>query len=424
MKTTSTIRLNAELFLGILSIVLIPINKHLVVVVMSFWFLIALINFFINFSKQKQSFAFNKRQLCFFVFPIFYAIHLIGLIYTTNFDYAFFDLEIKLSMLLIPLTLWLRSDFYSDKQNHLIRALVYGSLISFVINIIHAVINYHIKPDIIYFFYGELSPIHPSYMSLYISLALISIIYLGVKTITFNAKRAQLMGIILFITLLIYLFLLSSKAGIITFILTILIFITAQYIHRIRAKYLITLVLVIIIVPIFLINSVPKVKYRFQGMITAVEHADEANIDSQESSMERVAIFITSSKLAYHKLPWGMGTGDTKDEIIENYKRLGSQTINERYLNAHNQYLQTTIALGIPGLIALLTIIAFGFKIAIKKKNILFLSFMILISINMFFESMLEQQAGVIFITLFFTLFCIWEKPKLNNQEKSVYGKW
>ena len=133
--------------------------------------------------------------------------------------------------------------------------------------------------------------------------------------------------------------------------------------------------------------------------------------------MERIAIYVTSTKLAYHKLPWGVGTGDTKDEIIENYKKLGSKTINERYLNAHNQYLQTTITLGILGLTSLLLILAGGFRYAIKKRNVLFFSFLILISLNMFFESMLEQQAGVIFITLFFTLFCIWEKPKLNNQE-------
>ena len=317
--------LKLELLFGCLSIFLIPINKHLVTIVMLFWLFSSILNFIIEKINNKSKLTFSKKHIPLFLIPLFYLIHIFGLSYTSNFVYGFFDLEVKLSMLLIPLTLWLRSDFYSDKQNHLIRALVYGSLISFVINIIHAVINYHIKPDIIYFFYGELSPIHPSYMSLYISLALISIIYSGAKTITFNAKRAQLMGIIIFITLLIYLFLLSSKAGIITFILTILVFITSQYLHKIKVKYLITLALVIIIVPIFLINSVPKVKYRFQGMISAIEHASDANLDSQESSMERVAIFITSSKFAYQNLPWGVGTGDTKDEIIENYRKLGVQ---------------------------------------------------------------------------------------------------
>ncbi len=418
MNTTNSIRLKTELFLGILGIALIPINKHAVVIVMSFWFLIALINFFINLTLQKEFLTINKWQLCFLAFPIFYAIHLTGLVYSTNFDYAFFDLEIKLSMLLVPLTLWLRSDFYADKQNHLIRALVYGSLISFIINLINAFIKYNIKPDIIYFFYAELSPIHPSYMSLYLSVALISIIYTGSKTITFNAKHAKFIGILIFSILLIYLFLLSSKAGIITFILTILIFITTKYFHKIRVKYLIMIALTIIIAPILLIYSVPKVKYRFEGMITAIAHTNEANIDSQESSMERVAILKISTQFAIKNLPWGVGTGDTKDKITENYKKLGSKSINERYLNAHNQYLQTTIALGILGLASLLLILVAGFRIAFKKKDLLFFSFLILIIFNMLFESMLEQQAGVIFIALFYSLFCIWEGVDLKTQNR------
>jgi len=412
--------LKLELIFGCASIFLIPINKHLVTIFMSFWFLFALINFFSSLKFQKLTLAFNKKLLPFLVFPILYVVHLFGLLYTSNFNYAFFDLEIKLSMFLIPLTLWLRSDFYSNKQNLIIQSLIYGSLISFIINIIHAYFKYRIKPDIIYFYYAELSPIHPSYMSLYISLALIGILYLGSKAISFNVKRGQAIGIILFIILLIYLFLLSSKGGIMIFTFSILIYITAQYIHKIRIKYLIGISLIIIIAPIFLINSVPKVKYRFQGMISAVKHANEANLDSQESSMERVAIFATSSKFAYQCLPFGVGTGDTKDEITKNYKNLGSKTMDERYLNAHNQYLQTTITLGIFGLASLLLILVSGFRDAIKKKNLLFFIFMILISFNMLFESMLEQQAGVIFITLFYTFFCIWDKPKLNNQGKSV----
>jgi len=415
MKQITNYKYSLELLLGIFSIIMIPINKHAVVVMMSFWLLVNLINFFSNFRKNSQKLVCGKKLWPFMIFPIFYSIHLIGLIYTTNFDYAFFDLEIKLSMLLIPMAIWLRSTFYSDKQNHFLRAIIYGTLLSFMINILRAGVNYHHTPDLTYFFYTGLSPIHPSYMALYVSFALISILYLGFKKTAFDLKCAQGLGIIIFILLLIYLFLLSSKAGIIVFTVTLFMFIIARYAHKAKTKHLITAIVIVILVPILAICSIPTVKGRFQAMISAVEHARDANLDSQESSMERVAIFITSSKFAYHTLPWGVGTGDTKDEIIENYRKLGSKTINDRYLNAHNQYLQTTITLGILGLASLFLILVGGFRYAIKKRNVLFFSFLILIGLNMLFESMLEQQAGVIFITLFFTLFCIWEKPKLNN---------
>lgn len=119
--------------------------------------------------------------------------------------------------------------------------------------------------------------------------------------------------------------------------------------------------------------------------------------------------------MSVDNLPWGVGTGDVKDEITKYYLSKGSKIITTQYLNAHNQFAQTTIALGIPGLSVLLSFFAFGFITAYRKRDIIFLCFLLLMSIQMLFESMLEQQAGVIFITLFFTFFCLWDKPELNN---------
>ena len=171
------------------------------------------------------------------------------------------------------------------------------------------------------------------------------------------------------------------------------------------------------LIPAILINSVPTIKGRFQAMITAIKNPSDASLDSNESSMERIAILKTSTQFALKNLPWGVGTGDIKDEISKNYKQLGSITINELYLNPHNQFLQTTISLGILGLLSLLAILISGFRIAIKKKNVLLFSFVLLISLHFLFESMLEQQAGVVFITLFYSLFCIWDGNDLDSKE-------
>lgn len=403
-----------ELLLGCFSILLIPIHKQAVVIVMLLWLLVSLINFSIECVKRE--FHFNKKYISLLAFPIFYVVHLIGLIYTTNFDYAFFDLEIKLSMLLIPLALWLRSEIYIDKQKQIFRSLIFGSLISFGINLVRATIHYHDTADLGSFFYTGLSPIHPSYMALYISVALLSIIYLGPRKIAFNLKYGKSIGIAMFVVLLSYLFLLSSKAGIITFTITIIVFITAQYVRRVKPLHLIVIILMIGLIPAILINSVPTIKGRFQAMITAIKNPSDASLDSNESSMERIAILKTSTQFALKNLPWGVGTGDIKDEISENYKQLGSITINELYLNPHNQFLQTTISLGILGLLSLLAILISGFRIAIKKKNVLFFSFVLLISLHFLFESMLEQQAGVVFITLFYSLFCIWDGNDLDKR--------
>jgi len=409
---------NFELLLGVLSVFLIPLNKHFVTIALCLWFLVSLYKMFSHNDKIKFISIFNRNKLPILLFPIFYIIHLFGLLYTENYNYAFFDLEIKLSMFVIPLIILMRYDFYTNKQNYFLKALIFGCLVSFLINIIIAFINYYKQPLIAHFFYTNLSAIHPSYMALYVSTSLIIVLFLGYNKIIFSNKIAKVFGIIIFIILFIYLLLLSSKAGIIAFTIAVTVYFVNLLARKIKAKYIILIALLSIISPFLLLNFIPSVKDRFQAMNNAIINSSEASIDSEESSMERVAIFVTSSKFAYNCLPWGVGTGDTKDKIIENYKKMGSQTVNERYLNPHNQYLHSTITLGVFGLFVLLLIVIVGFRIAIKNKSVLFLSFIILISLNMLFESMLEQQAGVIFIALFYSLFIVWSNDKSFSNNK------
>jgi O-antigen ligase len=406
--------LKFEILFGCCSIFLIPINKHLVTIIILFWLLFSIINFVIDRINNKSKIIFSKKHIPLLFIPIFYLLHIVGLSYTSNFEYGFFDLEVKLSMILIPILLLLRYDFYKKKQLVLFQSLIFGSLSSFFINITLASIHYYSHPDIAFFFYTFLTAIHPSYVALYVSLSIFGLLLIGGKQIFFNVKKSLLFGVITFIILLIYLFLLSSKAGIIIFIIALIIFLVIRLLHKIKVKFIVLISTLIIIFFGIIIHFTPSIQNRFQPMINAVMNSNEANLNSGESSMERVAIYITSTKLAYQKLPWGVGTGDTKDEITANYKKSGSNTINEKYLNAHNQYLQTTITLGLLGLASLFLILVGGFRFAIKKKNLLFFSFLILISLNMLFESMLEQQAGVIFITLFYSFFCIWEGKELR----------
>ena len=172
----------------------------------------------------------------------------------------------------------------------------------------------------------------------------------------------------------------------------------------------------ILIIPFIIINQIPSVSMRFKDLSNTLKDSKDANIDSQYGSLARMAIIQSMYHLSIDNLPWGVGTGDIKDKITKYYVSKGSKTITTQYLNAHNQFAQSTIALGIPGLVFLFGFIVMGLITAYRKRNLIFLSFILLISIHMLFESMLEQQAGVIFITLFYALFCIWEKNRSSKQ--------
>lgn len=408
-------RQKMELYLGLLSIFLIPINKHLVIFSMLGWFVATLTNLTIDII-QKQKIEIDKKTLIpILILPCFYILHIIGLAYSSNSEYGFFDLEVKLSMILIPIIILIRTSVYRDKQKLIFLSLILGVLFSFIFNITNAYLNYLADGNILNFYYCLLSPsLHPSYIAFYVGVSLIALIYY--KTQLFNSGKIIRVAfpILATIILLTYLFMLSSKAGIISFAIALSLYASIRIAQRIKPIFAIIAGIIILIIPFIVINQIPSLSMRFKEMSNSIKNSKKATIDSEYGSIARMAIIQSTYHMSVENLPWGVGTGDIKDEITKYYVSKGSKTITSQYLNAHNQFAQTTIALGIPGLSILLSFFAFGLITAYRKRNIIFLSFLIMLSIQMLFESMLEQQAGVIFITLFYSFFCIWKGKELR----------
>ncbi len=410
-------RQKIELYLGLLSIFLIPINKHWVIFSLFGWFVVSLANLTIDLI-QKQTIVIDKKSIApMLILPCFYILHIIGLSYTSNMEYGLFDLEVKMSMMLIPIIILVRSTIYKEKQRWMLQSLTSGILVSFFINITNAYINYLANGKILNFFYCDLSPsLHPSYMSLYIGVSIIALIYYNIEFFQFRKKIGIIMTISTIVILLGYLLMLSSKAGIISFAVVGSLYFAIRIAKKTKPMYAIIAGIFILIIPFIIINQIPSVSMRFKDLSNTLKDSKDANIDSQYGSLARMAIIQSMYHLSIDNLPWGVGTGDIKDEITKYYISKGSKTITTQYLNAHNQFAQSTIALGIPGLVFLFGFIVMGLITAYRKRNLIFLSFILLISIHMLFESMLEQQAGVIFITLFYALFCIWKGKRTSKQ--------
>lgn len=72
--------------------------------------------------------------------------------------------------------------------------------------------------------------------------------------------------------------------------------------------------------------------------------------------------------------------------------------------NAHNQFSDTIIAVGVVGLILLLLFFIFPVYLCIKNKtfDVVFVSLLITIAFNCMFESIFERQMGIMFFTFFF----------------------
>ena len=76
-------------------------------------------------------------------------------------------------------------------------------------------------------------------------------------------------------------------------------------------------------------------------------------------------------------------------------------------LNSHNQFIDTTISIGILGLLSLLSYLIVPIILSIKNRqyNFAFLLFLFMIAFNSVFEAVFESQTGILFFNFIFCMF-------------------
>ena len=99
----------------------------------------------------------------------------------------------------------------------------------------------------------------------------------------------------------------------------------------------------------------------------------------------------------------GLGNGDTKEALTEKYNELGYNKAAELRLNAHNQYLETFLALGISGFLVLSVLLFAPLFFSHGNLDFLLRFFIFIFAVNFLFESMFNTQAGMIFFMFFYS---------------------
>lgn len=101
--------------------------------------------------------------------------------------------------------------------------------------------------------------------------------------------------------------------------------------------------------------------------------------------------------------PLGCDYNSVKENLAE--YQIIDHTIKYE-LNAHNQFSDTIIAVGLMGLMLLILFFVYPVYLWIKNKNfdVVFFSLLIIIAFNSLFESVFERQMGIMFFVFFYFL--------------------
>ena len=356
-----------------------------------------------------------------FLLSVLFLLYFLGMSYSTNKQYGWFDLEIKFSLLLFPLLFSTIDDSLDQKQiNQILKTFVAGCFTGSIMLLIHAFQAYGETGRMDSFAYTKLSwYFHSSYMSMYLLFAisiLLCFIIVRWQMIPWFGKAGIILLLLWFFIFIIFL---SSKAGFIGLFSVITLYVLIlgfRYRRWLTAAGVLTATVLLFFFALevfpFAFHRISEAGHDLTGQVQNTEHGSSIG--------DRIGVWKACSGIIGQNLLFGVGTGDVKDELLNAYKADNIQAALESKLNAHNQYLQTFVTLGIPGFLVLLTMILQPAWISVKRNHYIFFSFLLLFAINIMVESMLEVQQGVIFYAFFNTLL-FWSMIKGDKQTTHLH---
>lgn len=392
-------------FFPVLFCFCLPFGSLILSALIIAWTVISLLN--INPQKIKEGLLNRNLWLMY----LFFFLTLVSAFTSSNKQEASSSIEIKLSFILFPYLLFCFS-WPIDLLKRCLASFVSGCFFACLYLIARAtVFAFNGQPE--YFFYTLFSDfIHASYFAMYLILA-IAIVILFYKN-WYSGQKNILYSAYFFVSVFVAtIFLCSSKLGMISFFICLPLIILFQWRATLSLKRIFILAGVVLILLVAAVKIFPHAFERF-NLLTGMS-LQTIDKTSSESTTVRILIWEQAVQIIKHNFVTGTGVGDANDQLYAAYKENGLTGAFEHKFNAHNQFLQTFIGLGVIGFILLLMLTLGQFIKALRTKNFMLFLFSLLILLNFMVESMLQTAAGVLFFAFFFCLFNLTDQKKLSG---------
>ncbi len=360
------------------------VNRHV-------WLLLSvyLVNLLaLTYSNNKQE-GVNLlvRQLAVFLFPVLFALSHIDLAKYRRQLVCIFGISCTLTVLYL---------YYDALKTIVVFKLPLASL--FTVNFMNH--NFSLPVGI-----------HATYLSVYIAFSIIAFL-----AIPLQEKAVEYKWVYIVATLILFagLVQLSSRAVFIAFLLIInLVLPFMLFTGKSRWRFFFSAVFVSALL-LLMINSVDSFRTRYVSelktdltdKVTIIE-----NTEPRLARWEAILELVKASPLV------GYGNGAENDLLKEKYFKKGLYISYLNEFNTHNQYLATLLKTGIAGLLLFLFVLYTGYSAAIKRRDVLFMSFMIMITVVSLSENILDLNKGIFFYSFFFSMLLLFPDPGLFKKQ-------
>lgn len=246
--------------------------------------------------------------------------------------------------------------------------------------------------------FSEPIHMHATFFSMQLALALVSLVTALLNEYRFYRRLFYLACVALLAAGLIQL---SSKSVCIALLVIVNIAVPYFLLQGAKRRKFVLISASLSVLLVSGIFSSTNFRTRFVTEFTRDLSLDKSG-DVLDSRVERWKVALELIGKAPLK---GYGAGSETALLHDSFfdHKLYSSFLNN--LNSHNQYLSFLMKSGIAGLLVYIATLAFGFNRAFLKKDLLFFTFMAIITAVSFSENFLDVDKGIIYYAFFFSFF-------------------
>ncbi len=337
-----------------------------------------------------------------------YLMYALSLLYSFEGDATIRRFETALSLLLIPVFFLILSAtktpiFKKEIQLQFYKLFYFSAIIlSLVLFIYIGTLGFYSNFDNYEFCMSQIDRKlpwlndHPIYISISLSIAILF------SVVLMKQLKAQGKNIYPYLLgsgfLAFTLFFLSRKGLIVALMISVVVLVITLF--KTNKKTIIYSLLIVFLAGVMAF-LLPSNKKRFKELFDPQTYTTR---NETNSTNNRIQIYKCAVELIKEKPLFGHGVGKDRVALNTCYKE-NLYYLFENNFNTHSQYLSVATKIGLVGLFIFVLCLGYYVKLAITKKDWLFLSILSLYLLVFLFENVLERQNGVILFAFLLNYF-------------------
>lgn len=376
-----------------------------------------LLNWLLEGSLKQKLSRFLSNKLALSISGIYF-LHILGLLYSSDWSYGLFDLKVKLPLLLLPLIMGSTEPLDNREWNYVLKAFLAGigllTIYSMFIYWGYTGVDIHLDNT-------TYSRTNLRYMSPFIShirytlMIALSIYISGYFAIKEPTTKARILWALLCIWLILFLSIMGVRISMIA-ALVVSLFLALRALFILKNKvWGIALIVILTVTPFLIYHEIPGARTGISEALWEIDYYNKGGDPSGHSIPQRFEYWKMAAQLIQKEPLLGVGSGDIKETIQHYYDTQTTRLSKEAQNRPHNEYLSICVSMGFIGLACFIALLLFPvFYRYAWRSRLLFMCFWLILITSMLTEDTIETQAGVTFVAFFASVLLLseeWKKP-------------